>query len=42
MHGQGTYTWPDGGTYIGSWLEGKRQGQGTFKDANGNVYVGEY
>ena len=29
-HGQGTYTWFDGGIYVGKWKDGKEHGQGTY------------
>ena len=41
-HGQGTYTWFDGGINVGKWKDGKRTGQGTSTYPNGDKYVGEY
>ena len=41
FHGQGTYTYADGGKYVGQW-DGQRSGQGTMIYANGNKYVGQW
>ena len=45
LHGQGTYTFPDGRKYVGEWKNGKRW-NGTEYDKDGNIqykYVnGEY
>tara|TARA_B110000211_G_C14014511_1_gene524743 strand:+ start:76 stop:1368 length:1293 start_codon:yes stop_codon:yes gene_type:complete len=41
-HGQGTYTWANGGKYVGEWLDAKKHGQGTYTWANGKKYVGEW
>jgi hypothetical protein len=38
----GTYTYPDGGTYVGEWRDAKRNGQGTFYTSDGGKYVGEW
>ena len=35
-------TYPDGNSYDGDWVEGKKEGFGTYRWANGQVYVGEY
>ena len=29
-HGQGTFTWADGGRYEGQFYEGKKQGRGAY------------
>ncbi len=29
-NGEGTFTWSDGGKYVGEWKDGKMHGQGTF------------
>ena len=42
MHGQGTYTWPDGEKYVGEWFANEKHGQGAYSFANGNEYVGEW
>lgn len=42
MHGQGTYTFPDGGGYVGGWKDGKTYGQGTTTYSDGAKYVGEH
>ena len=39
-HGQGTYTWFDGGIYVGKWKDGKEHGQGTYTSHVGTKYVG--
>ncbi len=41
-HGQGTYTFADGGKYIGGWKDNKFHGQGTYTYSNGDKYVGEF
>jgi hypothetical protein len=38
----GTYTWPDGGTYVGEWRDGQPNGKGTYTWPDGGRYVGEY
>ena len=35
-HGQGTYTWFDGGKYEGEWKDGEHHGQGTLTLPDGN------
>ena len=39
-HGQGTYTWADGGKYVGEYKDGKKHGQGTFTYADGRIKKG--
>ena len=41
-HGQGTYTWDNGGVYQGNWVNGKRTGQGKYTHPNGDVYEGQF
>ena len=44
-HGQGTYTFKDGSTYVGEWKDDKYHGQGTWFGKGvwkGQKYVGEY
>ncbi len=42
-NGYGTYTYANGGKYVGEFKDGKRNGQGTFISADGkNKYVGEW
>ena len=36
-----TFTYMDGSTYVGEWLESRRHGQGTFTYMDGSTYVGE-
>ncbi|MFT4416561.1 MORN repeat-containing protein [Fredinandcohnia humi] len=38
----GTYTWPDGTTYTGTFKNGKPDGNGTLVWPNGNKYTGEF
>jgi len=39
-HGEGKYTWSDGGTYTGEWVDGKRHGAGVYvKNVNGKDSV---
>ena len=41
--GQGTYTWPDGGTYKGEVYDGVRHGTGTYECAKSVVtYTGQW
>lgn len=40
--GTGTATFPDGSTYTGPYVDGKRHGKGTYTWKNGAVYVGTY
>ena len=39
---KGTYTFPDGSTYVGEYKGGNRHGQGTYTYPDGRKYVGEY
>ena len=39
-HGKGKYTYTDGSTYDGYWVNGVKHGSGTQCDANGNVVRG--
>ena len=41
-HGQGTFTFTDGGNYAGGWKEGVYHGQGTAIFPDGSNYVGEW
>ena len=38
----GTYTYADGGKYVGEWKDDNRHGQGTGTFPSGNKYVGEW
>ena len=41
--GQGTYRWPDGRSYQGSFINGAFGGHGVLRDKNGKVeYDGEW
>ena len=42
QNGQGTYTFPDGREYVGSWKDGIRNGRGKETLPNGTMFVGEY
>ena len=37
---KGTYTFPDGSTYLGGWKDNKSHGQGTYTYPDGRKYVG--
>ena len=41
-NGYGTFTYTDGGTYVGEWSNGIWHGQGTYIAGDGRTYVGEY
>ena len=36
----GTYTWADGGKYVGEWKNWQKHGVGAFTSRNGGKYVG--
>ena len=40
-HGYGTYIFPSGARYIGSWNNGKKHGIGTFIYPDGSRYEGK-
>ena len=42
FNGQGTYTWTDGGKYVGQFKDGKKNGQGTYTWAGGAKYIGQF
>lgn len=42
MEGEGVFTWPDGRTYTGSYIKGKRDGNGFFKWPKGENYQGNW
>ena len=42
MNGTGNYFWPDGRSYIGSWIHGFPQGFGIGRNPNGKRYEGEW
>ena len=42
FNGQGTYTWADGGKYIGQFKDDRIQGQGTYTLADGAKYIGQF
>ena len=39
-NGHGRMIWPNGGHYVGCWMNGMRHGEGILTWANGNIYVG--
>jgi TPR repeat protein len=41
-NGTGTFTYPDGETYVGEFVDGKQHGKGTLTWPSGNKYVGEF
>jgi hypothetical protein len=41
-HGYGVYRWISGNTYLGQWVENRREGKiGELQWANGDKYSGE-
>jgi hypothetical protein len=40
--GKGKYTWPDGSTYEGDYLNNYKHGKGTMTFTNGDVYTGGF
>ena len=42
MHGQGTYTYPDGRKYVGEYKYGQPNGHGTLTWSDVEKYVGEF
>ena len=36
------YTWADGSTYNGDWIQGMKHGRGLYMYANGDMYEGGY
>ena len=42
MHGQGTYKWPDGRMYHGSYENDKKHGFGVYIWVDGRAYLGEW
>ena len=41
-NGSGTYTWPDGSTYVGQFRNSRLHGQGTYSWPDGSVYSGQF
>ena len=41
-HGQGTYRWPNGRTYVGEWCENRMHGEGLETWPNGSSYQGHF
>ena len=42
MHGQGTYKWPDGRMYHGSYQHDKKDGFGVYVWVDGRAYLGNW
>jgi hypothetical protein len=42
MHGNGTYTWKDGRSYVGEYQNDKKQGFGIYTWADGRKYEGKW
>ena len=42
MHGQGTFTFPDGRKYVGEWRNDKKYGQGTLINVDGTKHIGQW
>ena len=40
MNGHGTFTWPDGRTYVGDFVDDKKEGNGNFTWPDGRTYEG--
>ena len=40
MHGRGTYTWEDGKSYIGTYVNDQKCGIGTLTFSDGRSYYG--
>ena len=40
MEGKGNYTWPDGRSYNGDFVGGKKEGNGVMYWPNGEKYEG--
>ena len=41
-HGQGTYRWPNGRTYMGEWYDNQMDGEGVETWPNGSKYEGQF
>ena len=41
-HGQGTYTYLQGGKYIGGWKKDQKHGQGSLTLSDGDKYIGSF
>jgi hypothetical protein len=41
-NGPGTFAYPDGSKYDGTFINGKFEGEGTFTFANGDIYTGSF
>ena len=42
VNGSGTFAYPDGSTYVGSFVDEQPHGKGVFTDANGEEYRGQF
>lgn len=42
LTGTGTYTWENGDSYTGDWVDGVASGSGEYHWANGDIYSGEF
>ena len=42
MHGEGTFTWPDGRKYSGQFVNDKKEGRGVFYWTDGRTYDGSW
>ena len=42
MDGDGLYTWSDGRSYAGQYMNDKKHGRGKYTWANGKTYDGEW
>jgi hypothetical protein len=42
MHGEGKYYWPNGGFYVGNYIEGIKEGYGEMTWPNGKKFKGDF
>jgi len=42
MEGEGTFKWPDGRTYVGAYINDKKEGFGSFEWPDGRKYSGHW
>lgn len=40
MHGQGLFEWPDGRSYVGEYVNDKKNGKGEVTWPDGRKYIG--
>ena len=42
MHGKGTYSWPDGRSYVGEYVNDLKEGNGVYTWIDGRKYDGNW